>query len=233
MGVATRRFRRWFLQRRIISPSTPCTATMAAQVDMIASVGLGGSRRLGRYPASFSEGSLAADVIGTTETFERHRHRHEGNNTYRDQITDAGLVFSGTSPDGTLVEFVEPCVTILRKHPDSTIAIEKDGVSFLVDPGSFLSPAPDVIRAAPGSSLLTSTRTRLTLPFSPPSSMLSRPPRFGLPTTQLPDRGQQIRVVRRRARRGYRRQGRGGGMACYRTKSSECADGESRVPGTG
>lgn len=154
---------------------------MAAQVDIIGSVGLGGSRRLGLYPASFRESSLAADLIGTTETFERHRHRHVGNNTYRDQIADAGLVFSGTSPDGTLVKFVEPCVTILRKHPDSTIVLEKDGVSFLVDPGSFFSPAPELIRAAPWSSLLTSTRTRLTLPFSPPSR-LSRPPRSGLPT---------------------------------------------------
>lgn len=87
--------------------STPVVATMAAQVDIITSGDLGGTMRLGLFPASFAEGSLAADLYGTREASERHRHRYEVNNTYRDQIADAGLRFSGTSPDGTLVEYVE------------------------------------------------------------------------------------------------------------------------------
>ncbi|WP_092094576.1 CTP synthase [Curtobacterium sp. UNCCL20] len=87
--------------------ATPVIATMAEQVDIIAGGDLGGTMRLGMYPATFLEGSLAADLYGATEASERHRHRYEVNNHYREQIADAGLVFSGTSPDGTLVEYVE------------------------------------------------------------------------------------------------------------------------------
>ena len=90
-----------------LSTSTPVIATMADQVDVIAAGDLGGTMRLGLYPAQFTEGSLAADLYGAREASERHRHRYEVNNTYREQIADAGLVFSGTSPDGTLVEYVE------------------------------------------------------------------------------------------------------------------------------
>ncbi|WP_066521104.1 CTP synthase [Curtobacterium ammoniigenes] len=86
---------------------TPVIATMAEQVDIIAAGELGGTMRLGLYPAHLLEGSLAADLYGATEASERHRHRYEVNNHYREQIADAGLVFSGTSPDGTLVEYVE------------------------------------------------------------------------------------------------------------------------------
>lgn len=63
--------------------------------------------RLGAYDAVLTEGSVAAQTYRTTEVSERHRHRYEVNNTYREQLTEAGLVFSGTSPDSTLVEFVE------------------------------------------------------------------------------------------------------------------------------
>ena len=87
--------------------STPVIATMAEQVDIIAGGDLGGTMRLGMYPAHFTEGSLAAELYGSTEASERHRHRYEVNNHYREQIADAGMVFSGTSPDGTLVEYVE------------------------------------------------------------------------------------------------------------------------------
>jgi CTP synthase len=86
---------------------TPVIATMAEQVDIIAGGDLGGTMRLGLYPATFLEGSLAADLYGGPEASERHRHRYEVNNHYREQIADAGMVFSGTSPDGTLVEYVE------------------------------------------------------------------------------------------------------------------------------
>ncbi|WP_420368793.1 CTP synthase [Curtobacterium sp. L1-20] len=104
--------------------STPVIATMAEQVDIIAGGDLGGTMRLGLYPASFSEGSLAAELYGAPEASERHRHRYEVNNTYRQQIADAGLVFSGTSPDGTLVEYVElprdvhPFYIATQAHPE-------------------------------------------------------------------------------------------------------------------
>ena len=85
----------------------PVIATMAEQVDIIAEGDLGGTMRLGLYPAALLRGSLAADVYGSELVEERHRHRYEVNNHYREQIADAGLVFSGTSPDGQLVEYVE------------------------------------------------------------------------------------------------------------------------------
>ncbi|GAA1494317.1 CTP synthase [Curtobacterium herbarum] len=87
--------------------STPVIATMAEQVDIIAGGDMGGTMRLGMYPATFLEGSLAAELYGADQASERHRHRYEVNNHYRQQIADAGMVFSGTSPDGTLVEYVE------------------------------------------------------------------------------------------------------------------------------
>ena len=86
---------------------TPVIATMAEQVDIIAGGDMGGTMRLGLYPATFTSGSLAESLYGAPEASERHRHRYEVNNKYRQQIADAGLVFSGTSPDGNLVEYVE------------------------------------------------------------------------------------------------------------------------------
>nr|WP_091187339.1 CTP synthase [Microbacterium humi] len=85
----------------------PVIATMAEQVEILAEGDLGGTMRLGLYPAKLAEGSLAADLYGSTEASERHRHRYEVNNAYRERIADAGLSFSGTSPDGRLVEYVE------------------------------------------------------------------------------------------------------------------------------
>ena len=85
----------------------PVIATMAEQVDKLAASDMGGTMRLGLYEAKLQAGSLAAEVYGTTSASERHRHRYEVNNNYRDQIAESGLVFSGTSPDGHLVEYVE------------------------------------------------------------------------------------------------------------------------------
>lgn len=85
----------------------PVIATMAEQVDIIADGDMGGTMRLGLYPAALAPGSLAAELYGSELVDERHRHRYEVSNQYRQQIADAGLVFSGTSPDGTLVEYVE------------------------------------------------------------------------------------------------------------------------------
>ncbi|HEX4340184.1 MAG TPA: CTP synthase [Polyangiaceae bacterium] len=67
----------------------------------------GGTMRLGAYPCVLKSGSAAAQIYGTHEISERHRHRYEFNNAYRDQLARAGLIQSGTSPDGRLVEVVE------------------------------------------------------------------------------------------------------------------------------
>lgn len=102
----------------------PVIATMAEQVDIINSGDMGGTMRLGLYTAALGEGTLAADLYGSNSIEERHRHRYEVNNTYRDAIAAAGLVFSGTSPDGQLVEFVElprevhPFYIATQAHPE-------------------------------------------------------------------------------------------------------------------
>jgi len=72
----------------------------------------GGTMRLGAYPCALAEGSLARKVYNRQKVSERHRHRYEFNNAYRDQLEKAGMLCSGTSPDGSLVEMVE-----LPDHP--------------------------------------------------------------------------------------------------------------------
>jgi CTP synthase len=98
---------------------------MADQEDIVAGKGdLGGTMRLGSYPAQLRPGSLAAEAYGTTTVTERHRHRYEVNNAYRDALTKAGLMISGTSPDGRLVEFLElerdvhPFFVGTQAHPE-------------------------------------------------------------------------------------------------------------------
>jgi CTP synthase len=85
----------------------PVIATMAEQVDKLAASEMGGTMRLGLYEAKLTPGSLAAEIYGSESASERHRHRYEVNNNYREQIAQSGLSFSGTSPDGHLVEYVE------------------------------------------------------------------------------------------------------------------------------
>ncbi len=103
----------------------PVVATMADQVDVVSGErDMGGTMRLGLYPATLAEGSLVAEAYGTTHVDERHRHRYEVNNAYRPQLAEAGLVFSGVSPDGHLVEFVElprevhPYYVGTQAHPE-------------------------------------------------------------------------------------------------------------------
>ena len=102
----------------------PVIATMAEQVNIIESGDLGGTMRLGLYDAALAKGSLAASLYDSELIQERHRHRYEVNNTYREQIAAAGMQFSGTSPDGTLVEFVElprdvhPFYIATQAHPE-------------------------------------------------------------------------------------------------------------------
>ena len=100
-------------------------ATMAEQVAIVDGGGdLGGSMRLGSYPAELLPGSLVAKCYGQTEVTERHRHRYEVNNAYRERLEEAGLVISGTSPDSKLVEFIElpndvhPYFVATQAHPE-------------------------------------------------------------------------------------------------------------------
>jgi len=112
--------------------AAPVIATMSEQKAFVEGAGdLGGTMRLGTYPARLTEGSVLAQTYGTTEVSERHRHRYEVNNRYRDQLTAAGLSISGTSPDGSLVEFVElprdvhPYYVATQAHPEFKSRPEK------------------------------------------------------------------------------------------------------------
>ncbi len=103
----------------------PVIATMAEQHAFVDGAGdLGGTMRLGLYPADLKEGSVVRAAYGQAHVEERHRHRYEVNNSYRDQLESAGLVFSGTSPDNNLVEFVElpadvhPYYVSTQAHPE-------------------------------------------------------------------------------------------------------------------
>ena len=103
----------------------PVIATMADQADVVAGErDLGGTMRLGMYPASLHEGTVVRQVYGQAQVAERHRHRFEVNNEFREELGEAGLVFSGTSPNGQLVEFVElpreehPFYVATQAHPE-------------------------------------------------------------------------------------------------------------------
>ncbi|WP_457541129.1 CTP synthase [Williamsia sp. R60] len=103
----------------------PVISTMADQEQAVAGeADLGGTMRLGAYPAKLDRGSVVATAYNAVEVSERHRHRFEVNNSYRDKIAESGLVFSGTSPDRHLVEFVEyprevhPFMVGTQAHPE-------------------------------------------------------------------------------------------------------------------
>ena len=105
--------------------TNPVISTMSDQVDIVAGNGqMGGSMRLGLYKADLLKGSVVAGVYGKSEIGERHRHRYEVNNKYREQLTAAGVVFSGLSPDQHLVEFIElpkgthPYYVGTQAHPE-------------------------------------------------------------------------------------------------------------------
>jgi CTP synthase len=103
----------------------PVVATMAEQQAIVDGEGdLGGTMRLGAYSAELTPGSVVAGAYGSTKVSERHRHRYEVNNAYRERLTEAGLVVSGVSPDRSLVEFVElpsevhPYYVGTQAHPE-------------------------------------------------------------------------------------------------------------------
>ncbi len=105
--------------------SIPVIATMEEQKAIVDGAGdLGGTMRLGLYPADLAPGSLVAEAYGVPRVEERHRHRYEVNNAFRGELEAAGLVFSGLSPDHELVEFVElprdvhPYYVSTQAHPE-------------------------------------------------------------------------------------------------------------------
>ncbi len=105
--------------------AAPVIATMTDQRDVVAGErDMGGTMRLGLYPAKLADGSIVREVYGAPYVDERHRHRYEVNNEYRPALEAAGLVISGTSPDGRLVEFVElprevhPYYVSTQAHPE-------------------------------------------------------------------------------------------------------------------
>jgi CTP synthase len=109
-------------------PATPdpVVATMADQEDVVAGDrDMGGTMRLGLYPANLVPGTIVSGLYGdAAQVEERHRHRYEVNNAYRERLEQAGLVFSGLSPDGRLVEFIElprdthPFFVATQAHPE-------------------------------------------------------------------------------------------------------------------
>ncbi len=103
----------------------PVIATMADQLDVVAGErDLGGTMRLGSYAAELTADSIVAQAYGETKVHERHRHRYEVSNAYREQLEAAGMRFSGLSPDGRLVEFAEldrdlhPFFVGTQAHPE-------------------------------------------------------------------------------------------------------------------
>lgn len=94
-----------------MKPDTP-HPVIALMEDQVEVEDKGGTMRLGVYPCKVAEGTLTKAAYGETIIYERHRHRLEFNNAYREQITSAGMVIGGTSPDGRLVEIVE-----IKDHP--------------------------------------------------------------------------------------------------------------------
>jgi CTP synthase len=105
--------------------SDPVISTMSDQIEIVAGNGqMGASMRLGLYKADLLADSVVANVYGKSQISERHRHRYEVNNEYRDQLSATGLVFSGLSPDKHLVEFVElpknvhPYYVGTQAHPE-------------------------------------------------------------------------------------------------------------------
>lgn len=116
MQCATVAFARWVMNSddpntTEVDPHTPHPVIdfMPDQLDI---ADKGGTMRLGVYPCVLTPGSKAAEAYGTDVVYERHRHRLEFNNKYRRLLEEAGMIFSGQSPDGRLVEIIE-----LRDHP--------------------------------------------------------------------------------------------------------------------
>jgi CTP synthase len=118
--------------------------------------------RLGLYPALLAEGSLVSELYGTDVVQERHRHRYEVNNAYREILERAGLVCSGLSPDGMLVEFVElprsvhPFFVATQAHPEFLSRPTRPHPLF----SGLVAAAIERSRAMPSADPLTATSHR-------------------------------------------------------------------------
>ncbi len=138
---------------------------MPDQKEKIASGNLGGSMRLGLYPAKIRKGSVAYEAYGATTVKERHRHRYEVNPVYIERLEQAGLIFSGTSPDGTLMEIAElprdvhPFFLGTQFHPE-----------FLARP---LSPHPLFTAFIKATKKQSSLRAATSTPTDEPAEILS------------------------------------------------------------
>ncbi|MCK5410581.1 MAG: gamma-glutamyl-gamma-aminobutyrate hydrolase family protein, partial [Gemmatimonadetes bacterium] len=99
--------------------SDPVISLMDAQYNVTE---MGGTMRLGSYPCRLEENSVAREAYGAAEVSERHRHRYEVNNEYRQLLAQGGMRFSGLSPDGGLVEIIElpdhPFFIATQFHPE-------------------------------------------------------------------------------------------------------------------
>jgi CTP synthase len=102
----------------------PVIDIMESQKDIVEKGNFGGTMRLGAYPCVLKDGTLARDIFGTEQISERHRHRYEVNPKFVSKLEDAGMVFSGTSPDGVLMEVAElprdkhPFFIGIQSHPE-------------------------------------------------------------------------------------------------------------------
>jgi CTP synthase len=137
----------------------PVIATMTDQQDVVAGErDMGGTMRLGMYPAVLAEGSMVRELYGAEVVHERHRHRYEVNNDYRATLEHAGLRCSGLSPDGRLVEFVElsrdmhPFFVATQAHPEFLSRPTRAHPLF----GGLVAAAIERSRAVPASETVTS-----------------------------------------------------------------------------
>jgi len=106
------------------NPTTPHPVIdfIPEQIDIIKQSKYGGTMRLGAYPALLKKGSLVKKLYGKEEISERHRHRYEVNPKYIESLEKNGLIFSGISPNGILMEFMEldnhPFFVATQSHPE-------------------------------------------------------------------------------------------------------------------
>ena len=104
------------------STATAGIRSSACSTSSISITDMGGTMRLGAYPCVLTEGSRAHEAYGSSLVHERHRHRYEFNNQYRQQFAAHGMAFTGTSPDGKLVEVIElpdhPWFVAVQCHPE-------------------------------------------------------------------------------------------------------------------
>ena len=106
-------------QEFVVNGEYPVIDLMSDQVGITAK---GGTMRLGKYPCALKEGSESAKCYGESDIWERHRHRYEFNNKFRELLSEKGLLIAGTSPNGKLVEIVEvpehPWYVGVQFHPE-------------------------------------------------------------------------------------------------------------------